>query len=331
MFTSITTTAFIFIFTYFDGLQAFTVQHLIGEADISHSGPVQVDSNRQFVNQHRDKRWGGHFYGGSTDWNNLLVESVPLDEYQKAKVVAEHNRYRSIVPSTNMRMVYWSEELAASAQRHANTCDFRHSRGRRNVGENIWASPYGNYSDAVQRWFQEVYDSRCGCNHAYKHCCGHYVQVVWADTNLIGCGYAKCRDIQGVSGRGHKHVFVCHYNPQGNLFFVTGNGQMYTIPAFKWATGGKQKCGECPSDAPACNNGLCYKPSANDPITTEQAHPPTQPQSTTQQTETEESDVTEASEPAEQQSTSKYVKMNRRELSKKKSLMMKEDNFVTRS
>ena len=76
-----------------------------------------------------------------------------------------------------MRMLYWSEELAASAQRHADRCDFRHSRDRVNVGENIWAAPYANYSDAITRWFQEVNDPRCGCNHAYKHCCGHYIQV----------------------------------------------------------------------------------------------------------------------------------------------------------
>ncbi|PZQ93407.1 MAG: hypothetical protein DI539_31730 [Flavobacterium psychrophilum] len=36
-----------------------------------------------------------------------------------------------------MRMVYWSDELAASAQRHANRCDFRHSRDRVNIGENM--------------------------------------------------------------------------------------------------------------------------------------------------------------------------------------------------
>lgn len=75
-------------------------------------------------------------------------------------------------------MLYWSKELAASAQKHADTCDFRHSRNRNNIGENIWAAPYTNYSDAIQRWFEEVNDPHCQCNHAYKHCCGHYVQVI---------------------------------------------------------------------------------------------------------------------------------------------------------
>lgn len=76
-----------------------------------------------------------------------------------------------------MRMIYWSDKLAASAQAHANTCDFRHSRNRVNIGENIWAAPYTNYTDAIARWFNEVHDPMCGCNHAYKHCCGHYIQV----------------------------------------------------------------------------------------------------------------------------------------------------------
>ncbi|VDK75454.1 unnamed protein product [Onchocerca ochengi] len=128
------------------------------------------------------------------------------------------------VPATDMLLMYWSEELAMSAQRHANKCDFRHSNDRINIGENIWAAPYSNYTEAVSRWFNEVYDLRCDCKHAYKHCCGHYVQVVWSETNLVGCGYAKCRDILGIQNRGHRHIFVCHYNPQGNTVYVTPKG-----------------------------------------------------------------------------------------------------------
>jgi hypothetical protein len=74
-------------------------------------------------------------------------------------------------------MMFWSDKLAASAQRHADRCDFRHSTDRVKTGENIWAAPYENYSDAVRLWYQEVHDPYCGCQHAYKHCCGHYVQV----------------------------------------------------------------------------------------------------------------------------------------------------------
>uniref|UniRef100_A0A0K0FQZ7 SCP domain-containing protein n=1 Tax=Strongyloides venezuelensis TaxID=75913 RepID=A0A0K0FQZ7_STRVS len=233
----------------------------------SHSGPIRVneiDGKILDYPKSRSKRWSNNYIGGSFDWNGLLIRSGVFSDYDKNSIVNTHNTLRALLPSTNMRMLYWSEELAASAQRHANTCDFRHSRGRRNVGENIWASPWGNWSDAVPRWFNEVYDPSCKCQHAYKHCCGHYVQTVWADTNLVGCGFAQCRDVQGVYGRGHHYVFVCHYNPQGNLYYVTGNGGMYTIPAFKWDVNGKGRCSECPSDAPDCYNGLCYKAKPSD-------------------------------------------------------------------
>uniref|UniRef100_A0A0N5A1J6 SCP domain-containing protein n=1 Tax=Parastrongyloides trichosuri TaxID=131310 RepID=A0A0N5A1J6_PARTI len=230
---------------------------------ISHSGGQRINEENGMIVEHamkRNKRWSNSYMSGSNfDWNGLLMKSGTFSEYDKNSIVNTHNTLRALLPSTNMRMLYWSEELATSAQRHANTCDFRHSRGRRNVGENIWASPWGNWSDAVPRWFNEVYDPNCKCQHAYKHCCGHYVQTVWADTNLVGCGFAQCRDVQGVFGRGHHYVFVCHYNPQGNLYFVTGNGGMYTIPAFKWDVNGKGRCSDCPGDAPDCYNGLCYK------------------------------------------------------------------------
>ncbi|KAK0417441.1 hypothetical protein QR680_013012 [Steinernema hermaphroditum] len=227
-----------------DVVSAFTVDSRLGDAEVSHSGPTLLGGERE-------KR--AVYYQDFNQFPNLLVSSEPPNDYLKMWITNEHNRFRKLVPATDMRMLYWSDELAASAQRHANRCDFRHSRDRVNVGENIWAAPYANYSDAVERWFQEVNDPRCGCNHAYKHCCGHYVQVVWAQTNLVGCGYARCNDVWGVQGRGHRHVFVCHYNPQGN-----------TVPAFTWATQNKPRCSDCPTDAPACYEGLCYMPSAKE-------------------------------------------------------------------
>ncbi|WKX98180.1 hypothetical protein Q1695_013675 [Nippostrongylus brasiliensis] len=217
----------------------------LSSAEVSHSDSLPTNESEQLL---REKR--GYYFSPFNFGNQLLVSAEPPNNYLKKWITHEHNRYRRMVPASDMNMLYWSEELAASAQRHANTCDFRHSRGRVNVGENIWAAPYRNYSDAISIWFNEVHNPRCACNHAYKHCCGHYVQVVWAKTNLVGCGFARCRDVQGVMGRGHRNVFVCHYNPQGN-----------TVPAFTWATGDKGRCSDCPSSAPACFQGLCYMPS----------------------------------------------------------------------
>lgn len=81
------------------------------------------------------------------------------------------------VPATNMQEVVWDTALAAQAQAHADACVLQHSTNRVNVGENIWAAPYSDFSGAVKMWFDEVYDSRCGCSNGFKECCGHYTQV----------------------------------------------------------------------------------------------------------------------------------------------------------
>ncbi|VDK40302.1 unnamed protein product, partial [Gongylonema pulchrum] len=140
------------------------------------AGYVKISAGHQI--RVREKRMPS-YERTMNHYPNLLISSEPLNEHMKEVITEEHNRLRRIVPATDMRLMYWSDELAASAQRHANRCDFRHSHDRLNVGENIWAAPYSNYTEAVTRWFNEVYDSRCDCKHAYKHCCGHYVQVIF--------------------------------------------------------------------------------------------------------------------------------------------------------
>lgn len=170
---------------------AFTLNQKDSEAIISHSGPSnslyghETFHDEPLSEEQRVKRnvMYGPQYGYQnmnnqySNWPNMLMYGEPPNPYLKSWLTGEHNRYRRMVPATDMRMMYWSEELAASAQRHADRCDFRHSRDRVNVGENIWAAPYSNYSDAVLRWFDEVNNPRCGCSQGYKSCCGHYIQV----------------------------------------------------------------------------------------------------------------------------------------------------------
>uniref|UniRef100_A0A914RJY2 SCP domain-containing protein n=1 Tax=Parascaris equorum TaxID=6256 RepID=A0A914RJY2_PAREQ len=238
--------------TYFIVLSSsYMIEMVNAGSIISHSGPNEFFRHRNMnvevkkkKERARERRSPSFFqtYNPFPNWlisSNLYVLETPLiyisdwnsGRYlnNKGNLYERLNSEIILVPSTDMRMLYWSDELAASAQRHANRCDFRHSRDRINVGENIWAAPFANYTEAVGRWFDEIYDQRCQCKHAYKHCCGHYVQVVWARTNLVGCGYARCHDIWGVQGRGHHHIFVCHYNPQGNTVFVTGNRQLFAV------------------------------------------------------------------------------------------------------
>ena len=168
-----------------------------------------------------------------------------------AELVAQHNRLRAEVPATNMQRMSWSRDLAAQAQRYAEQCDFNHSsKGSKVIraGENIWAASYANYSNAVRLWFDEVYDPGCGCGTTFKYCCGHYTQVVWAASRLLGCGAARCSSVNAAPGQ--RFILVCHYNPPGNFI---------GLPAFTFQLPGQPACSACPSQRKRCwNNQLCY-------------------------------------------------------------------------
>jgi hypothetical protein len=82
---------------------------------------------------------------------------------------------------------------------------------------------------------------------SYFNCCvsrfssatGHYTQVVWADTYLVGCGFTAFNNSDGW----YRKFYACNYGPGGNYL----NGIMY-----KTGTA----CSQCPAGT-ICDNGLC--------------------------------------------------------------------------
>ena len=153
---------------------------------------------------------------------------------QKAEVVLAHNLFRQKVASgnepnqpkaSNMREVKWDDEVASVAQDWANQCTRGHDKVRytsnqRCVGQNmayIWSSNCNaNFTYAVELWYDEVTDP--GWNPAdnspfkFNYGAGHYTQVVWAETNTIGCGYVCHPD-----GKWNKQVYACNYGVCGNM------------------------------------------------------------------------------------------------------------------
>ena len=72
------------------------------------------------------------------------------------------------------------------------------------------------------------------------HGAGHYSQVVWAETNLVGCGYVHYKEAEW-----YMTLTVCNFAPGGNV-----NG----------ARGGMYKPGEACSvcgEGVGCEDGLC--------------------------------------------------------------------------
>ncbi|MCB1190121.1 MAG: hypothetical protein H7A23_11055 [Leptospiraceae bacterium] len=124
-------------------------------------------------------------------------------------MTSAHNGYRS---STGVPSLTWDNDLASFAQEWADTlanrgCDMQH-RSNNKYGENLaWASgQHLSPQDVVDDWYNEIKDYDYASNSC-SGVCGHYTQVVWRDSQRLGCGYASC---------GNSEIWVCNYDPPGN-------------------------------------------------------------------------------------------------------------------
>ncbi|XP_053192684.1 cysteine-rich venom protein TEL1-like [Scomber japonicus] len=163
------------------------------------------------------------------------------------EIVNKHNELRrGVRPSaSNMLKMSWSNEAAANARRWANSCSMNHSpKSARKIstsgcGENLYMSSWKNsWSNAIQAWYDEVNDFQYGVGSVNGKVIGHYTQVVWYRSNLVGCAMKHC------PGQG-MYFYVCQYCPPGNF------GQK--IRPYKRG----RPCGDCPN---ACDNKLCTNP-----------------------------------------------------------------------
>lgn len=133
-------------------------------------------------------------------------------------ITAAHNAVRQNVSppaATPIPDLTWSDDLAAVAQAWAEECVFEHSMGT--YGENLYASTGGQATPeaVVQSWADEV----AYYNYETNACvgvCGHYTQVVWAESLRIGCGKAECTT-GSPFGSGAWSNWVCNYDPPGNF------------------------------------------------------------------------------------------------------------------
>ncbi len=140
------------------------------------------------------------------------------------QMLAAHNQVRREV---GVPELVWSESLAELAQDWADTLisdsgGLRHrpaaERDNGRIGENLsssyWSAPGGALRSpqrAVQGWIDEKADYDYASNTcATGKVCGHYTQMVWADTTEVGCAVARNADLT-------QDVWVCNYAPMGNI------------------------------------------------------------------------------------------------------------------
>ena len=93
----------------------------------------------------------------------------------------------------------WDSELEAIAQRWADQCQSGYDTNKKkldgtSVGQNVaWISSLLDIDSVVagvQRWYDEVHNFRRypESPFSFDSGTGHYTQLVWADTELVGCG-----------------------------------------------------------------------------------------------------------------------------------------------
>lgn len=147
-----------------------------------------------------------------------------LTAAEEQAALQTHNAERANTPG--VAPLQWSPELAQFAgqwaQQMAASGDFNHrsgtdlndnnplAPGQDQLGENLSAGTTGIMSVAqhVQGWIDEKADYDYASNTcAAGKACGHYTQVVWKNTQFVGCGKA--------TGNGMDYV-VCNYHKGGN-------------------------------------------------------------------------------------------------------------------
>jgi pathogenesis-related protein 1 len=143
----------------------------------------------------------------------LMVGSAAATLSSEAEeFLAAHNKARSKV---DVAPLEWSSELEATArkygekQRDEHQCAMVHSRGP--YGENLFWGYGKRYTptDAVRSWEDERKDYHYESNSCTPgKVCGHYTQLVWADTKRVGCAVIACHD--GAT------FIICNYDPPGN-------------------------------------------------------------------------------------------------------------------
>ncbi|NXE99759.1 PI16 inhibitor, partial [Menura novaehollandiae] len=179
----------------------------------------------------------------------VLELSWSLSDEEKKIILDEHNKYRSQVPSVPLCVLTpssfqtWDTDLEVTAQAYAEKCIWGQN-GRAREGRNFFATASTlGVELAVAEWngerkFYNLTTYKCDPGQM----CGHYTQLVWANTAHIGCGTSFCEKIDGIETE-NLHLLVCNYFPPGNM---KGKKPYVEGPS----------CTKCPLGT-VCVNNLC--------------------------------------------------------------------------
>ncbi len=149
----------------------------------------------------------------------IIINVTGLEPGVLKGITQAHNNFRKQTGGGEPDLV-WSAEIATYAHQWAeylqknNNCKMMHrsqaGKQDKNYGENIaWVSGRDfSAGDPVQMWYDEIKYYDYAKNACEGGVCGHYTQVVWKDSQRVGCGMVNC---------GNDELWVCNYDPAGNV------------------------------------------------------------------------------------------------------------------
>ncbi|VDD82506.1 unnamed protein product [Mesocestoides corti] len=120
----------------------------------------------------------------------------------------------------------------------------------RGIGQNLalQSGPKQSFTKMAESWYNEVVNYTYSSNDC-SYVCGHYTQMVWASTTVLGCAMQRCDSLEP-GWTPPVYLMVCQYAPGGNYV-----GE-------KPYTSGRS-CSECPAGY-SCSQNQCvrllYKP-----------------------------------------------------------------------
>ncbi len=143
------------------------------------------------------------------------ITTQPYDSFSQTAIdemLVSHNYWRS---RAGVPPLTWSNELAEFAQDWAEELVeqeiMAHNPDNPDYGENLAAgrNAFLTPRQVVDLWGNEFIDYDYQTNScAPGKMCGHFTQIVWAESTEVGCGMVR-------KDNGWE-IWVCNYNPPGN-------------------------------------------------------------------------------------------------------------------
>lgn len=163
---------------------------------------------------------------GGLDCSSVVPGSNFNDE-----ILCAHNARRGTFPIPTpvpaLDNLGWDQALSDIAADYAAQCIWEHNDNRSDnypgyVGENlaVFSSGWPQSSlveSTLTNWVENEIPDYDYATNTCSGTCGHYTQVVWRDTERVGCAVHQCASITNLgSSFDNGYLVVCNYSPGGN-------------------------------------------------------------------------------------------------------------------